>query len=294
MRNDDDLSLLLRHDATPHAVSLEDYVAYQATVTNTLGARHGAKRDRITIEWLEAEIAAAEPPVRVLDVGCSYGHHIFMLNAAVGKPRDIEMVGVDLFGTAIDHANAFACSIPGYANCSFQVADLAKGLPFEDSSFSVVNLADVLEHMVDPAAALRELIRVCRPGSMIVISTPLRESVYKRIARAANRLSGGGIYRRYYEGKGATLDESGEPLMATSAGHDHVSEMALAELVNLFREVDLAVERLELMSVMSGSEWFDGHPALLSGLLLIEALHEKLKRPSWAHAAMFALRVQGA
>lgn len=259
--------LLLQAGATLHCTTLEDYITGRPTGANTLGARHGVKRDALTLRWLHDAIMAAVPPDRVLDVGCAYGDHLLMLNAELGKRQDVELIGVDLFETAIARANDFAARVPGYANCRFLVADLTAGLPFEDATFTVVNLADVLEHMPDPAAALAELGRVTRPGETLVIATPVIDSLFKRASRTANRVTGGRLYQRYYAGKGAALDEHGEPEMDVYAGEDHVSELPLAELLALLDRSPFQVEQVEPMSVMSGSQWFDRHPVLLSGLL---------------------------
>lgn len=170
------------------------------------------------------------------------------------------------------------------------MADVASGLPFADETFDAVNLADVLEHLVDPAAALAELRRVAVPGGTLVISTPLRDSSFKRLAAHANRMFRGRLYGAYYEGKGAALDEEGLPVMETAAGHDHVSEMTLGELTALCADAGFTVEEVEVMAVMSGSRWFDRHSVLLAGLLVLEALHEKLRRSDWAHSVMLRLR----
>jgi SAM-dependent methyltransferase len=285
-----DGELLLRRGLSPHRVALEDYVAYGWEETgDVLGERHARKRDAVILGWLARAVREASAPARVLDVGCAYGNHLFMLQALLGKPDDVELDGVDLFDVAIARANAFARSVPGFANCRFQVADVADGLPFADGSFHAVNLADVLEHIVDPGAALAEIRRVTRPGSTIIVSTPLRDSIFKRAAARADRLSAGRLYRSYYRGKGAELDAEGRPVMETSAGHDHVSEMTLPELTALCRRVGLRVEEVELMSVMSGSRWFDRHVALLACMLVLERVHEVLRRPSWAHSALLRL-----
>jgi SAM-dependent methyltransferase len=41
-----------------------------------------------------------------------------------------------------------------------------------DNHASVVTLLDVLEHVVDDAAALREMIRITKPGGLLVITVP--------------------------------------------------------------------------------------------------------------------------
>ena len=290
-QNADDLNILLRRGLTPHRVALEDFVAYEWEAgSNVLGTRNSAKRDSVALRWLTEAVQHGQDQKSALDIGCAYGIHLFRLNAMLGKPQHIDMVGVDLFPDAIRWANAFATTIPGFANCRFQIADLSSGLPFEADSFDAVNFCDVLEHMVDPEAALKEIARITKPGGALVVSTPLRDSIFKRIAERGNRALGGRLYRLYYSGKGAALDESGRPIMWTAVGHDHVSEMTLPELKALCGETGWAIEDIELMPIMSGSRWFDRHAVLLAALVLLEGLHEKLRRPGWAHSVMLRLR----
>jgi SAM-dependent methyltransferase len=288
---DNDVAILLRSGITPHRIALEDYVAFQwEEGQNLLGQRYMQRRDAIALGWLRDATVSVGEGASVLDVGCAYGDHLFALNAMLGKPRTVEMLGIDLDEKAVHRANVFARTIPGYANCRFQVADIARGLPFPDDSFSAINFSDVLEHLADPRAALEELRRVARPRAIIVISTPLRDSVFKRAAAFANGVFGGRLYRAYYSGKGAALDERGRPFMETQAGFDHISEMTLLELEEVCAKANLTIEETVPMSVMSGSRWFDEHGFLLASLLLLETLHEKLRRPSWAHSVMLRVR----
>jgi SAM-dependent methyltransferase len=46
-----------------------------------------------------------------------------------------------------------------------------EAIPVEDASFDVVLCLQVLEHVPDPAAAVRELRRVVRPGGRVLLST---------------------------------------------------------------------------------------------------------------------------
>jgi SAM-dependent methyltransferase len=42
-------------------------------------------------------------------------------------------------------------------------------LPFPSGSFDVVHAHQVLQHVADPVAALREMVRVCRPGGVVAV-----------------------------------------------------------------------------------------------------------------------------
>ena len=45
-------------------------------------------------------------------------------------------------------------------------------LPFEDSSFDLVHMAEVIEHLVHPDRAMEEVYRILRPQGYLVLSTP--------------------------------------------------------------------------------------------------------------------------
>lgn len=291
-RNQDtsEFQVLLNRGRTPHRTSLEDYVAYQwETAGDLLGRRHEDKRNATALVWLSAAIARAGTPARVLDVGCAYGNHLFMLNAFLKKPANLELLGVDLYEGAINRANIFADAIPGFSNCHFQVADLEAGLPFEDCSFDAINFCDVLEHMTAPSLALTELWRVIKPNGTLILSTPLKNSTFKRLAILCDRFSRGRLYDGYYKGKDTKLNEHGKPIMETAAGHNHVSEMDLSTLRSHCSEAGFTIDELTLMSVMSGSRWFDRHPFLLAAILLLETVHDCLQVSSWAHSVMLQL-----
>jgi SAM-dependent methyltransferase len=52
------------------------------------------------------------------------------------------------------------------------LADLREALPFADSSFDGVIAKDVLEHVPDPGAVVREIRRVLAPGGIVFASSP--------------------------------------------------------------------------------------------------------------------------
>ena len=55
--------------------------------------------------------------------------------------------------------------------------------------------------------------------------------------------------------------------MEVAAGHDHISEMNLDELIEAGAQAGLVSDGVELMSVFSGSAWFDRKPVVLASVL---------------------------
>jgi SAM-dependent methyltransferase len=126
--------------------------------------------------------ASLPPSPRILDAGCGTGRNLLefgSLGHATGvdtSPRAVEFCrgrGVqDVRQAAVEH------------------------LPFEDSSFDLVLATDVIEHVDDDAAALRELRRVTAPEGRLILTVPAYgwlwsshdESVHHRRRYTAPRL----------------------------------------------------------------------------------------------------------
>ena len=102
-----------------------------------------------------AEVAAAQRPESVLDVGCGEGHVTARLPGA-------RIVGVDPDPRALEAA---ARRVPAG---EFRRAAVT-ALPFDDGAFDLVVCTQVLEHLEDPAAALDELRRVARRAVLVTV-----------------------------------------------------------------------------------------------------------------------------
>ena len=108
---------------------------------------------------------------RVLDVGCAAG---IFLKAA--KDSGWETAGVEPSRWLAEWGNnKFGVNIkPGTLEQAH----------FPDSYFDVVTLWDVLEHVPDPAATLREINRILKPGGVIAVNYP---NIGSNLARAFGR-----------------------------------------------------------------------------------------------------------
>ncbi|MDE3222406.1 MAG: class I SAM-dependent methyltransferase [Acidobacteriota bacterium] len=110
---------------------------------------------------------------RLLDLGCGFGRHAFEAArrgahvVALDAGRD-EVVGV--VSTLVAMAEAGELSVATTRATAVQGDALA--LPFVDETFDRVICSEVLEHIPDDAAAMRELARVLRPGGTMAVTVP--------------------------------------------------------------------------------------------------------------------------
>ena len=100
--------------------------------------------------------------VTVLDVGCGPGTITADLASIVTPAR---LTALEITDAALDLARAEIAS-RRLANVDFAVSDV-HALDFPDATFDVVHAHQVLQHVADPVAALRELRRVCGPGGIV-------------------------------------------------------------------------------------------------------------------------------
>ena len=118
--------------------------------------------------WRTAENSAAylvpelRPGLQLLDVGCGPGNITIDLARRVSPGRAI---GLDAAASVIEAAHE-AATTHGASEVEFRVGDVY-ALPFADDTFDVVHAHQVLQHLAEPVAALREMRRVCRPGGVV-------------------------------------------------------------------------------------------------------------------------------
>lgn len=98
--------------------------------------------------------------MRVLDVGCGPGTITSALGDLVGADGDV--LGIDS-SEEIIAAVRETCT---RSNVRFAVQDISR-LDAHDDSFDISHAHQVLQHLPDPVAALREMARVTRPGGLI-------------------------------------------------------------------------------------------------------------------------------
>lgn len=119
------------------------------------------------LERIEAEVGVGS----MLDLGCWVG---FLL--AVARDRGWETLGVEPSEFASAHAR-------DRLGLDVRTASLLDA-ELEPGAFDAIVLADVIEHLIDPARALAEIAPALRPGGVLALALPDAGS---RLARALGR-----------------------------------------------------------------------------------------------------------
>lgn len=100
---------------------------------------------------------------RALDVGAGDGY----LTARLAERCD-SVTGLEYERAGVAAAKEMLAGIP---NASVEHGS-AYEIPFEDNSFDVITMADVIEHLENPEAAVAEIARVAAPASVTYVTTP--------------------------------------------------------------------------------------------------------------------------
>jgi len=101
-----------------------------------------------------------------LDCGCGDGGY----TAALQREGVEHVIGVDVEAVRLTRAQASSCGSSVLSYCCAE----SEHLPFREASFDGVFLNEVLEHVMDEAATLREIYRVLCPGGVLALMSPNR------------------------------------------------------------------------------------------------------------------------
>ncbi|MGI8549245.1 MAG: class I SAM-dependent methyltransferase [Dehalococcoidia bacterium] len=178
--------------------------------------------------WTRSEALLAGRSGRLLDLGCAFGFGTRRL------ARHFWAVGVDVSADYIRRA-------AGSGSSAHYCLASGANLPFGDAGLDVVVALDVLEHVPDEAAVVREIVRVLRPGGLLALSVPHRgllqtfdsynvcASLLDAAELAPGRSAGTGPLHRHYSE--AELVRLLSPEL--EIGRTELTGLGLAEFVNI-------------------------------------------------------------
>ena len=109
------------------------------------------------LKGIVAKIRKPDATLKILDVGCGKGANIEMLSAYG------ESEGVDVSDDALEFCRKKGLKVQ---------KGLAETLPYDDDAFDLTTALDVVEHLDDDIAGLKEMFRVTRGGGYSLIFVP--------------------------------------------------------------------------------------------------------------------------
>lgn len=189
--------------------------------------------------WRRALVDAIEPQqgMRILDVATGTGMVAFAQVA-----RGAEVVGLDQSKAMLAGAEARLERRADLRDrLSFMLGE-AEALPFADGEFDALTFTYLLRYVDDPAATMRELARVVKPGGRIgmvefgVPGNPMLRELWRVHTRTGLPLLGRVVSRDWYEvGRflGPSIEqfhvaEPNLPALWRGAGIEHVEQRELS------------------------------------------------------------------
>jgi SAM-dependent methyltransferase len=123
----------------------------------------------LTVDYAKLGVQSGD---RLLDLGCGFGRHAFE-----AARRGAAVVALDAGAEEIARVRGtFAAMAEAGELAGDTLATAVQGdalaLPFPDGTFDRVIASEVLEHIPDDQAAMRELARVLRPGGTMAVTVP--------------------------------------------------------------------------------------------------------------------------
>ena len=143
---------------TPEPVRHETYTHGHAPATVR---QHGKRTAEEAAAFL---LPSLRPGMTVLDIGCGPGS---ITRGLAERVVPGQVVGIDLSADTLASARQDAAA-RGLTNLRYDEASVYQ-LPYPDASFDVAYAHQVFQHLREPAKALREVLRVLKPGGLVAV-----------------------------------------------------------------------------------------------------------------------------
>lgn len=157
-----------REEATPTAEELEDLSTIVRIYNRMASGNLDRKRqdDHQRIRHL-LNFAKLPPDLRVLDIGTGIG----LLPLLLAEDGAKQVVGIDISPAMLEQAEYLRLSRSSEpsARATFRLAP-AHALPFREESFDAVTCRLVLNHVRRPERIIKEIVRILRPGGILILA----------------------------------------------------------------------------------------------------------------------------
>jgi ubiquinone biosynthesis O-methyltransferase len=222
----------------------------------------------------ESFASRATRDIRILDVGCGNGSQLAipLLN------RGFSLTGIDIDERSISRAKTLASGVLNSQFICARPEDLSS-----DSSFDVVILSEVLEHLKEPEALLKAAVARIVQGGILIVTVPNGHGEFEWDSWLFNRLKLQNVVN--------ALAKHSHEVLGGTENHEcgHVQFFTRRSLQRVFTEYRLTVIREEPGVFISGP--IVGHTLARSQRFIDWNARITRRLPlSWASSWYFALR----
>lgn len=183
-----------------------------------------------------------------LEIGCGTG---FVLAGVASAFPSARLMGAEIFSAGLSHA---ARRVP---SAQFMQMD-ARHIPF-DAHFDVIGAFDVLEHIQEDVAVIRQMHHALKPGGIVILTVPQHPALWSEqdeLACHVRRYTAPELGKKISDA-GFDLIDSGSfvslllPLMwlsrrigntANGGSHDPMAELRIGTLANRILSAVMSVE----------------------------------------------------
>ncbi len=168
-------------------------VSWHSAIAKKFDATYRVNRsfqERRTL-WTDLIARHATPGGRALDLGCGSGVFTFQLAA---KCR--EVVAVDGSGEMLDLCREKG-RVENVGNVSFIQSDIAEIEKNVSGGFDLIICSSVIEYLDDVNSALGAMHRLLKPGGILMISCPNRQSLFRKVEPWLHKTIGRPRYYRF-------------------------------------------------------------------------------------------------
>lgn len=153
-------------------VKVEEKAGRIAEVFDTVSPKYDVMNDVISlgthrvVKWYAINASNIKPGSRVLDIAAGTGDLTMLISKRVGPQGSVILSDINEQMLQAGRARLAKAGIPD--NVQFLQAD-AENLQFEDDTFDAVTIGYGIRNFTDKAKALREILRVLKPGGQLTI-----------------------------------------------------------------------------------------------------------------------------
>ena len=209
----------------------------------------------LTVDLERLDVRAGD---LVLDAGCGEGRHCFGC-----LERGARVVGLDL---DFDSLRLAARRLRGRASELESLGEMNQGdafhLPYANDTFDRIICSEVMEHVHDYGAAVRELARVTRPGGKLAITIPTATSEHLYLRMGDDYFESPGVHIRIFKPRKLAegLARAGLGTVGVGFAHGfHTPYWVLRSIMHLPSADDSALVRIyrKFLIQITGSKLMD-------------------------------------